>query len=206
MSSLVPKVRGFVKVEVIKQGKVTYVHETPNTLVLEAPKILLGNIVGAGLTTEGDTFSSTDPARPSIPVGGSHGASNRLTVSYLKLGYALTSNDAGGIAVSADDTAMGSGTTVTRKLTNANIGEYSVQFICSFDVTADTESYNYFEAALLCPALSDQADMGIPPEPTDPSFSEDNLVMFAHQVHNPVQASEGSTIRYTWTITMQEPS
>ena len=112
------------------------------------------------------------------------------------------------ISVSANDTLpIGATLGVTKLLTGAELGEYSVQFICSFEVTDATASRNYFEAALLCPALAQSSLSFMPdPEQEGSGYDEANQVMFAHQTHTPIQASSGSTIRYTWTITMQEPS
>jgi hypothetical protein len=208
MRSYIPHVRGSVRIEVLNsEGMLIHSQETPNTLVLEAPKIMLGNLIGPGLTGGAPAaFDSTDPQRPSIQAGGTEGASPRLSISYIQLGFVESPALPENVVVSPQDTLpLGASSTVTKLLTSANLGEYSAQFICSFDVTADTSSRSYFEAALLCPALDMQLELPLP-DPEDAGFDESNQVMFAHQTHTPIQASSGSTIRYTWTITMQEPS
>ena len=209
MASFIPAVKGSVKIEVIKAGKVVKSQQTPNTLVLEAPKIMLGNIIGPNLTgSDAANFSNSDASRPTISAGGYDGPSAKLSVNYLRLGYVEGTDQVDPVSVSATDTLpIGATLEVTKLLTGVELGEYSVQFICSFEVTSDTASRNYFEAALLCPALKPYVSIGMPlPDPEDSEFMDDHQVMFAHQTHTPIQASAGSTIRYTWTITMQEPS
>ena len=212
MPSFIPAVRGSIKIEVLKNGKVIKTHETPNTLVLEAPKILLGNLIGPGLTSESDPsrFYRSDEARPIISAGGDNGPSSALSVNYIKLGYAEDPNSINPVTVSAADylpSGFGAASSVTKLLTSATLGEYSIQFVCAFLVTAAEASRNYFEAALLCPALTPLASQGIDmPVPGTDAYNEDHQVMFAHQTHTAIQASEGSTLRYTWTIAMQEPS
>lgn len=209
MASFIPAVKGSVKIEVIKAGKVVKSQQTPNTLVLEAPKIMLGNIIGPNLTG-GSTvdFTNSDPSRPVISAGGYQGPSAKLSVNYLRLGYVEGTDQVEPVTVSATDTLpIGATLEVTKLLTGVELGEYSVQFICSFEVTSATANRNYFEAALLCPALKPYVSIGMPlPDPEDSEYSDQHQVMFAHQTHTPIQASAGSTIRYTWTITMQEPS
>jgi len=209
MASFIPAVKGSVKIEVIKDGKVVKSQQTPNTLVLEAPKIMLGNIIGPNLTG-GDPadFTNSDPSRPVISAGGYDGPSSKLSVNYIRLGYVEGTDQVESVTVSANDKLpIGATLGVTKLLTGVSLGEYSVQFICSFEVTSDTASRNYFEAALLCPALLQYGSTFMPdPEQDGSGFEEDKQVMFAHQTHTPIQASAGSTIRYTWTITMQEPS
>ena len=209
MSSLIPTVRGSVKIEVLKDGKVIKTQETPNTLVLEAPKILLGNIIGPNLT-EGVVadFPKSDNTRPTISAGGPDGPRTQLSVNYLSLGY-NTTGQTESITVSANDTMPLQGSSkVTKLLTGVTLGEYNVQFVCSFDVTNETANRSYFEAALLCPSLT-QGTLFVVPDPENDPFGdyvESEQVMFAHQTHTPLVASAGSTIRYTWTISMQEPS
>lgn len=209
MASSIPKVRGSVKIEVISKGKVVKTQETPNTLVLEAPKIMLGNIIGPNLTGADEvSFSNSDASRPTIVAGGLQGPSSKLSVNYLKLGYVEGTDQVEQVSVSASDyLPIGATLSVTKLLTGAELGEYSVQFVCAFEVTEQTSSRNYFEAALLCPALMQYSSMLMPnPEEEGSGYLESEQVMFAHQTHSPIQASAGSTIRYTWTITMQEPS
>lgn len=212
MPSLVPAVKGSVKIEIIKEGKVVKSHQTPNTLVLEAPKIMLGNIIGPGLTGSYETedFTNSDSSRPTISAGGQDGPSSKLSVNYLKLGYVEDTDVVESVTVSAEDylpAGFGATLSVTKLLTDAVLGEYSVQFVCAFEVDTTTANRNYFEAALLCPALKPYVSMGMSmPDPEDSEYQESHQVMFAHQTHTPIQASAGSTIRYTWTITMQEPS
>lgn len=209
MSSYIPAVKGSVKIEIITKGKVVKTQETPNTLVLEAPKIMLGNIIGPNLTGGSTSdFVNSDAGRPLISAGGSSGPSAKLSINYLRLGYMEGTDIVEPIDISATDTLpIGATLGVTKLLTGADLGEYSVQFICSFEVTDDTANRNYFEAALLCPALVQDGNAIAPdPEQEDSGYDEANQVMFAHQTHTPIQASSGSTIRYTWTITMQEPS
>ena len=208
MASYIPAVRGSVKIEVLKEGKVVKTTETPNTLVLEAPKLMLGNIIGPDLITSNSvSFPQSDPTRPTITPDQFTGPTAKFSVNYLSLGYSLT-NTVDSVTVSASDTLpLGASNTVTKLLTGVSLGEYSVQFICEFQVDESTASRNYFEAALLCPALLEFGTTFMP-DPEDPGSGYDPSVqvMFAHQTHTPLQASAGSTIRYTWTITMQEPS
>ncbi len=209
MASFIPVVKGSVKIEVIKDGKVVKSQQTPNTLVLEAPKIMLGNIIGPNLTGGNtENFTNSDANRPVISAGGYDGPSPKLSVNYIRLGYVEGTDQVESVTVSANDKLpIGATLGITKLLTGVSLGEYSVQFICSFEVTSDTANRNYFEAALLCPALLQYGSTFMPdPEQEGSSYDEANQVMFAHQTHTPIQASAGSTIRYTWTITMQEPS
>ena len=59
MTTYVPEVRGSVKIDVIKDGEILETQESANTLLLEAPKMMLANIVGTGLLDYlGSTSSS----------------------------------------------------------------------------------------------------------------------------------------------------
>jgi len=210
MPSFIPAVKGSIKIEVITDGEVVKKHETPNTLVLEAPKIMLGNLIAPHITGNNlASFTNTDVNRPTISSGGTHGVNPNLAVTYLQLGYVEDPDPVQNVVVSANDSSLGATLTVTKSLTDIELGEYSLQFICSFEVTNATADRNYFEAALLCPALNPIVVVGpAPPDPSDAQsgFDSSHQVMFAHQTHTAIQASSGSTIRYTWTITMQEPT
>ena len=202
--------RGEVTVEVISpEGEVVYKSTKPNTLVKESPKILLGNIVPYISGTSGTKNFLNEPGRPVIGPKDS-GPSSKLAVSYMSLGYYVQGVDAPPVLnpVSADDTELGSDNIFHSHITDYDLGDYSVSYISSFPVDANNESRRYVEAALMCPALSDGAELGANNIPTegDQDFSANHLVMFAHQIHNVVQASAGSTIKYTWTISMQEPT
>ena len=208
MISLAPVIKGSVKIEVLRDGLVVKSQETPNTLVIEAPKIMLGNIIGPGLTgaQEASFGDTTGEDRPVVSAGGLEGPSTKLAVTYLGLGYVEGTDQTDNIVVGpTDKLPLQANLSTTKKITSVELGEYSVRFICSFVVTEETATRNYFEAALLCPVLADNRTSN-PPDPSDDSFSILDQVMFAHQVHNPIQANVDSTIQYTWTITMQDPS
>ena len=105
MASFIPAVKGSVKIEVIKEGKVVKAHQTPNTLVLEAPKIMLGNIIGPGLTgATTANFTNSDATRPTISAGGTNGPSSKLSINYLRLGYVEGTDVVDSVSVSANDT------------------------------------------------------------------------------------------------------
>jgi hypothetical protein len=201
--------RGEVTIEVISpEGEVVYKSTKPNTLVKESPKILLGNIVPHISGVSGENDFGNDAGRPAIGPKGS-GPSSKLAVSYMSLGYYVDGTLAPNLAaVSANDLVLSSDNLYHSPMTDYALGDYSVSFMSSFGVDANNESRRYVEAALMCPALSDGAELGngdIPIE-GEPGFGAADLVMFAHQTHNVVQASVGSTIKYTWTISMQEPT
>lgn len=201
--------RGEVTIEVISaEGEVVYKSTKPNTLVKESPKILLGNIVPHISGVSGTKNFGNEAGRPMIGPKDS-GPSSKLAVSYMSLGYYEAENPAPNLApVSADDLVLSSGNLYHSRMTDYALGDYSVSFMSSFEVDATNESRRYVEAALMCPALSEGAELGASTIPVegDPSFDSNHLVMFAHQIHNVVQASSGSTIKYTWTISMQEPT
>tara|TARA_Y100000310_G_scaffold337267_1_gene423918 strand:- start:973 stop:1584 length:612 start_codon:yes stop_codon:yes gene_type:complete len=202
---MIPGMRGLVKIEVITDGKVVYESITPNTLVLESPKILLANLVAHSLAGAADSFANSDPARPTITPA-NLGPTSKHAVTYLTLGYYIDGQNPANITIAATDTAMGATNVVTKLLTDVNLGEYSVDFVCSFEVGNGEQVRNYREAGLLCPALEDHSSDAPPdPEAVGTTYDATKQVLFAHQIHNAVQANVGSTIRYTWTITMQAP-
>lgn len=202
--------RGEVTIEVISPGgEVVYKSTKPNTLVKESPKILLGNIVPYISGTSGNKNFGNDAGRPVIGPKDS-GPSSKLAVSYMSLGYYEQGNLAPNLsAVSAEDTALSPDLDKYHSpITDYDLGDYSVSYISSFQVDDSNESRRYVEAALMCPALSNGAELGTNRLPVEgeAGFDANDLVMFAHQIHNVVQAGSGSTIKYTWTISMQEPT
>jgi hypothetical protein len=201
--------RGEVTIEVIStEGEVVYKSTKPNTLVKESPKILLGNIVPHISGVSGTKNFGNVVGRPEIGPKDS-GPSSKLAVSYMSLGYYADPDPAPNLApVSADDLVLSSSDLYHSPITDYALGDYSVSFMSSFPVDANNQDRNYVEAALMCPALSDGDELGANDIPIDgdQDFNPTHLVMFAHQIHNVVQASAGSTIKYTWTISMQEPT
>lgn len=209
MQSRVLGLKGLVTVEVITpEGEVIYTGTQSNTLVKEAPKILLGNILPylAGVSNNRSFSNTPNDGRPVISPG-EGGPDSHRAVSYVALGYYEDGEANPGLAaVTPNDLTMqvSSDRVAHKVLTDYTLGQYSVSFIASFTVDAGTENRNYIEAALMCPALSDDGPMTFAAIPDPPTLN--HLVMFAHQIHSPVQANEGNTIKYTWTISMQEPS
>jgi hypothetical protein len=205
MRTTLPPLRGSVKIEVLDNAKIIYTTTNPNTLVLEAPKLLLAGLVPPTLHDSNSSFTYTSP-RPELSTGAG-GVFGRHTINYLELGY-YTGATAPSVSAGATDLSLGSPDTVTKSLTSVALGEYSIDFICSFVVASGEETRKYLEAGLLSPALRASYDIySGAPAPTDVvSYDAADQVLFAHQVHSEVQANVGNTIRYTWTITMQEPS
>lgn len=207
MLTQLPALHGNVKIEVIENGEVVYLASNPNTLVLEAPKLLFANMLANSLVTV-DTFSNSDVTRPTITPG-TGGPSGKHAISYIGLGYYLDAEDETSPVAAATDKELGLAEdhTVFKLLTDANLGEYSMDLVCAFTVVAGEADRNFVEAGLFCPSLSASWDSTTQPYAHDhESFSKDDLVLFAHQSHAAVQGNVGSTIKYTWTITMQAPS
>ena len=205
--------QGVVTVEVLNpEGDTIYKTSKGNTLVKEAPKILLGNILPYINSVSGNrSFSNTaNDGRPTISPG-SGGPNSYLAVSYVSLGYYEDGEPDPGLApVTTSDLSMQvAANRVTHKvLTDYTLGQYEINYVATFTVDQNTENRNYVEAALMCPALNPDGPQHFSeiPVPGGGVFDDTHLVMFAHQIHSPVQASEGNTIKYTWTISMQEPS
>ena len=213
MLSKVLGLQGTVVVEVITpEGEVILKSAKKNTLVKEAPKILLGNILPYinGVSDSRSFSNGADSGRPTISPGDG-GPNSTLAISYVALGYYEDGEaDPNLSAVTINDTSMQvASNRITHKvLTDYTLGQYSVSYIASFTVDQSSENRNYVEASLMCPALAMGSGSGYMeiPDPDGGLFDPSELVMFAHQIHNAVQASSGSTIKYTWTISMQEPS
>ena len=211
MQSSALSLQGVVTIEVVTpEGETIYKASKNNTLVKEAAKILLGNILPyiSGVSDSRSFSNTANDGRPTISAG-EGGPNNLLAVSYVALGYYLDGeSDPGLSAVAASDLTMqvASSRLVYKALTDFTLGQYSVSYIASFTVDQSTEDRNYVEAALMCPVGAAIGHYFAIPDPDGGQFDSTDLVMFAHQIHSPVQASEGNTIKYTWTISMQEPS
>jgi hypothetical protein len=210
MHTLIPTLRGSVKVEVFDKERLLYTATNPNTLVLESPKLLLTGLIPPELAVGAGSFTA-QTGRPAITPPGNvwDDPRHNHAVSYLILGY-YEDPPLPSITVSATDTAMQSPDTIAKKLTSVELGEYSVDFICSFQVQAGQDTYKYIEAGLLCPALStsmyDNITGAPDPEVNPTTYNIADQVLFAHQTYDSVQANVGNTIKYTWTITMQAPT
>lgn len=208
MKSIISPVKGHVKVEVIEpSGKRKTLVDKKNTLVKEAPKAILGQLVAPTLLSSNTNFPKTDAARPDI-VAYAAGPQNNNSIGYIKFGYYTDSEDVATITVAPTDYAMGSASdhTITEVIDSVTIQEYSLQFVCEFVVTSSNNTNNYVEAGLFTVGANyDSANTSLV-APTAVGFDSASLRMLAHQSHTAVQASAGSTIRYTWTLTMQEPS
>lgn len=213
MQSNALSLQGLVTVEVITpEGETIYKSTKNNTLVKEAPKILLGNILPYIMgVSDSRSFSNTaNDGRPTISPGDG-GPNSTLAVSYVSLGYYEDGEPDPSLApVTANDLTMqvASDRIVYKVITDYTLDQYSASYVASFTIGSGDEDRNYVEAALMCPALamgsgSSYVDI---PDPEGGMFDSTELVMFAHQIHSPVQANEGNTIKYTWTISMQEPS
>lgn len=208
MKSTISPIKGHVKVEVIEpSGNSRTVVDKKNTLVKEAPKAILGQLVAPTLLSSDTTFPKTDPARPDI-IAYSSGPQSNNSIGYMQFGYFENNEPIGDITVAATDQGMGSASDhiLTEVIDSSIIQEYSVQFICEFEVTNSTATNNYIEAGLFTVGANYDSGTSSLVAPSSNSFDSASLRMLAHQSHTAVQASNGSTIRYTWTLTMQEPS
>ena len=208
MKSIISPIKGHVKVEVIEpSGHSKTVVDKKNTLVKEAPKAILGQLVAPTLLSSDTTFPKTDPARPDI-IAYTAGPQSDNSIGYMKFGYYADNEPVTSIAVAATDYNLGSASdhAVTEVIDSSTIQEYSVQFICEFEVTNDTATNNYIEAGLFTVGSNYDSATSALVAPDAAAFNNASLRMLAHQSHTAVQASSGSTIRYTWTLTMQEPN
>ena len=208
MKSTISPIKGHVKVEVIEpSGNSKTVVDKKNTLVKEAPKAILGQLVAPTLLSSNTTFPKTDASRPDI-IAYAAGPQSNNSIGYMKFGYYTDSESVTSITVAATDSTMGSASdhVVTEVIDSSTIQEYSVQFVCEFEVTNTTATNNYIEAGLFTVGANYDTGTSALVAPSVAAFDNASLRMLAHQSHTAVQASSGSTIRYTLTLTMQEPS
>jgi|11BtaG_2_1085332.scaffolds.fasta_scaffold02191_2 hypothetical protein len=208
MKSTISPIKGHVKVEVIEpSGNCKTVVNKKNTLVKEAPKAILGQLVAPTLLSSNTTFPKTDASRPDI-LAYAAGPQNNNSIGYMKFGYYTEGESATSITVAATDSTMGSASNhvLTEVIDSSTIQEYSIQFVCEFAVTEATATNNYVEAGLFTVGANYDTGTSALLAPSAGTFNSASLRMLAHQSHTAVQASSGSTIRYTWTLTMQEPS
>lgn len=206
MYTNIPGLIGHVKVEKIENGNRVTLVDKKNTLVKESPKIILSQLLTPSLVADNTAFDKQDNARPDVYAWAS-GPSQYNSVGYMHFGYYEDGEADPEIVVSSTDYDLSSASDRTVKLpiTSITVQEYSVKFVCQFQVTNLTADYNYVEAALY--TTGDNIDnAGTVLDPTDASYSSNTPLMFAHQSHTAVQASTGSTIVYTWTVAMQEPT
>lgn len=213
MTTYVPEIRGSVKIDVLKDGEIIQSQEASNTLILEAPKMMLANIVGDQLLDYiDDSTTTTINMLPEISGRPAIRLRNNLprtynTVNYLRLGYTTGTDPVPtGITASADDLAMHSSQTVDLNLTRVELEDYAVKFICLINVDHSIADRKYYEAALLCPALENNITSSSAVSATSTTYQEAEQVLFARQVHNAIQADIDTTLRYTWTIAMNPPS
>lgn len=208
MKSTISPIKGHIKVEVIEpSGNSKTVVDKKNTLVKEAPKAILGQLVAPTLLSSDTTFPKTDPTRPDM-IAYAAGPQSNNSIGYMKFGYYADNEAVTSVSVASTDQSMGSASdhVITEVIDSSTIQEYSVQFVCEFEVTQATATNNYIEAGLFTVGANYDSGNGSLVAPSDNQFDSASLRMLAHQSHTAVQASSGSTIRYTWTLTMQEPS
>jgi hypothetical protein len=201
----IPSLRGHIKVEIIDlTGKKTVVDKA-NTLVKESPKMLLANLIAPSMITDGTNFPTT-AGRPNVKAWAT-GANTYNSLGYMRFGYYDEGADVPSISVSADDHVMARATVnkvVTFAITSITIESFAIKVVCEFQVTTSTKDYNYIEAGLY--TAGSNVASGSVLAPDNVGYNAATSLMFAHQTHTAVQASAGSTIRYTWTITMEEPT
>lgn len=206
MYTNIPGLIGHVKVEKIENGNRVTLVDKRNTLVKESPKIILSQLLTPSLVADNTAFDKQDNARPDVYAWAS-GPSHYNSVGYMHFGYYEDGEADPEIVVSSTDYELSSVAIQTVKLpiTSITVQEYSVKFVCQFQVTQATATHNYVEAALYTTG-DNLDDTGTVLDPTDGDYSSNTPLMFAHQSHTAVQASTGSTIVYTWTVAMQEPT
>jgi len=207
MKTKIPLLRGHIKVEIIDpEGLSTTVVDKYNTLVKEAPKLLLAQLVTPSTHTDGNTTVPTTGGRPNVNVFAAGGTSNNA-LGYLRLGYYIEGTNVPSITVDAADHTMtqaAANQVVTEKIDEVTVEGFAIKAICDFQVTPGTANYNYLEAGLY--TVGTNYSTGTLLAFSDAGYDAASSLMFAHQTHTAVQASAGSTIRYTWTITMEEPT
>ena len=206
MYTNIPGLTGHVRVEKIEDGTKVILVDKKNTLVKESPKIILSQLLTPSLVADSTAFDKQDNARPDVYAWAS-GPSHYNSVGYMHFGYYEDGEADPQIVVSSSDYALSSAADRIVKLpiTSITVQEYSVKFVCQFQVTENTADYNYVEAALYTTG-NNLDNAGTVLDPTDANYSSNTPLMFAHQSHTAVQASTGSTIVYTWTVAMQEPT
>ena len=205
MFTSIQGLQGHIKVEeVTGDSRVTLV-DKKNTLVKESVKVLLSQLITPGMVNNSTAFPKTDSNRPNV-YGWNAGGVPYNSIGYMHFGYYEDGEAAPSITVSPSDSGLSQPTNRQRKLkvTSTTINEYNIKLVCSFEVTANTASHNYVEAALYTVGSNTDSG-GAVVDPSDAGYASTTPIMFAHQSHTAVQASVGSTIVYTWTISIQEP-
>lgn len=205
MFTSIQGLQGHIKVEEVKgDSRVTLV-DKKNTLVKESVKVLLSQLITPGMVTNNTQFPREDNTRP-IVYGWNAGGVPYNSIGYMHFGYYEEGETVPAITVSSSDSELFQPANRQRKLkiTSVTVNEYNVKLVCSFEVIASTSNYNYVEAALYTVGSNTDSG-GAVVDPTDVSYDSATPIMFAHQSHTAVQASVGSTIVYTWTISIQEP-
>ena len=208
MLTNLPSISGRVTIEVFTPNGRTLYQSNPNTLVLEAPRLMFANLIPYPFAS-GTTFPQTDNARPSVSIPVAAQPSVVNTLGYMRFGYYLDGENPTTPTASALDTALVSASDrqVTKTITGVSLNEYGVDLMCEFEVVTGEEVRNYVEVGLY--SVGTANTVAIQTELIDPStnsYVSNSSVMYAHQTHAAVQANEGSTIKYSWTITMQSPA
>lgn len=208
MFSLIPTLVGLVTVHVKTPEGLNFQFSNPNTLVLEAPKLLLSNMIPYPFSAN-TKFPSSDPNRPQVGIPTTSQPSVINTLGYMRFGYFLDSESATTPTVSALDSSMYSASNrqVTKAITGTSLNEYGIDISCEFEVLSGEQDRNYVEVGLYSVGQNNEVSSQTALiDPSSNSYDSTSSIMFAHQAHAAVQASVGSTIKYTWTLTMQAPA
>jgi len=196
-------VSGRVTISVTDKAGTRVVSDKSNVIIQDAARILLAGIVPPTVLGSDTEFPASDEGRPAI-LAYSTGPSNKNSIAYMELGYVGASDPVPGIMVSREDTELAAATpelaaadTEYILVSGVTLMDHSVVLTATKSVDAESASNQYFEVGLKTAGADD---------PQLPPVDHEATRLFAHQVHGAVTASNGATIQYQWTISINPPA
>lgn len=189
-------VSGRVTISVTDKAGTRVVSDKSNVIIQDAARILLAGIVPSTALSSDTEFPASDEGRPAV-LAYSTGPSNKNSIAYMELGYVGASDPVPGIIVSREDTELSAANTEYILVSDVTLMDHSVVLTATKSVDAESASNQYFEVGLKTAGADD---------PQLPPVDHEAPRLFAHQVHGAVTASDGATIQYQWTISINPPA
>jgi hypothetical protein len=189
-------VSGRVTISVTDIRGTRVVSDKSNVIIQDAARILLAGVVPSTALQANTSFPASDAGRPTV-LAYSTGPSNRNSIAYMELGYVGAAAQVPEVTVSRDDTGLSAAATEYISISDVTLEDHSVVLTATKSVDAGSANNQYFEVGLKT-AGADNPQL----PPADPAATR----LFAHQVHGAVTASDGATIQYQWTISINPPA
>tara|TARA_Y100001970_G_C14185719_1_gene832492 strand:+ start:1139 stop:1750 length:612 start_codon:yes stop_codon:yes gene_type:complete len=196
-------VSGRVTISVTDMRGTRVVSDKSNVIIQDAARILLAGIVPSTALSSDTQFPASDAGRPAV-LAYSGGPSNRNSIAYMELGYVGAGAQVPEVTVSRDDIILAAAdpelaaaATEYISISDVTLEDHSVVLTATKSVDVGSANNQYFEVGL----KTSGAD-----NPQLPPADDSATRLFAHQVHGAVTASDGATIQYQWTISINPPA